>query len=224
MIREGRKVRTVLVASALIWVVSASWTMPALAVGPGVWGSVGVLAGATQPDSDLSDYRWDVTGQRGFGAQGLVGFGPVGAGIRYWKTQTHQSTGLLGVEIEPEVRMVSVEAMAQLRLFSVAGFQFAATGSYGQLQLSYKPATLTVDPGTGTLTEIEFRPIDTWTASAGLALRRAILPGIGLGLQVDRSFFELDVLHRAGSEIVGTEEGFGHWNARLELAWLIGLF
>lgn len=197
---------------------------PASAAEAAPWGSVGVLAGSSRPDSELSRYRWDTGGHRGLGVQGMVGFGIVGGGLRYWRTYTTQSTGLLGVEIEPDVRLESYEAIAQLRLFTLAGIQMAATGSFGQLRLSYEPATLTVDVGAGSLTEIEFRPIDSWTTSAGLALRRAIVPGVGIGVQVDRSFFELDVLHRAGDVIVGTEEGFGHWNARVELAWLIGLF
>lgn len=192
--------------------------------GPGLWGSIGLNLGATQPDGTLSKYRWDTDRQRLVGVRAMLGLGRFAVGARYSMSSTDQGLGVLGADSRPDVDLKSYEAVVQVDLISWLGCRLSASGTYGDTRISYDPDVVALDLfGSGDPTVIELRPIESQTAGYGLGLRRNVLPGVGVGVQVDRSFFEMATAHRSGEVILIEEERFWQWNARAELAWTIGV-
>lgn len=193
--------------------------VPADAMGPArrINVSAGPIGGTIVLDQRLRDFRWDTEAHAVLGAAGRAEFGPLGAGVRIWRTQTSQATGIPGSEIRPDVALTGTDLLGEARLLSVVGFRLLAAGSIGVLHIGYSPDTLLVDDGSGSTVRINYDPISEWTAGVGLGVRRTLVGGLEASVGVDRSWFRLDTTHRAGDEIVRERETFGNWTARVEL-------
>lgn len=183
------------------------------------WLSLGALSGSTSWDGTLSNYQWDVRPQAAWGAAVRAGRGRFGLGARLWTTSTTQGLGAPGLPVTPRVRATSWEVTGEARVLDVVGLPLLATASGGRLHLGYDPEHLSVDPGTGTPIDIDFRPIDEWTGGFGLATRHALRGPWMAGLAVEREVFALDAAHRNGDIVTAGRESFGNWSARLELGW-----
>ena len=183
------------------------------------WWSIGALAGATQFDRSLADFQWDASARAGFGAEWLAGRGPLGLGLRTWRSTTTQSVG--GVDVPPpDVHATRVEAMALVRVANVAGLDVHALASGGRLHLGYAPDQATFEPTPGgTPVTVSFAPVDAWAFGAGTMLRALLVGPWSAGLTLDRQFFSLDTAHRNGDAIDRESRSFGDWNARFEIAW-----
>ena len=120
----------------------------------------------------------------------------------------------------PTVNATSLEAVGEAQVAALGATALLVTASAGRLRLAYAPdrATTTV---AGSPVDIDFAPIDAWIGGGGLALRRPLAAGFGLGVEVDRRAFALDTAHRAGSAVVERRESFGDWSARLTLSRLL---
>jgi hypothetical protein len=185
-----------------------------------LWLSLGILTGSALPDAHLADYRWDTTPRLAWGAQGLAGSGAFAGGLRWLSTETTQEIGLAGVA-PSEVRMSTLEAIGQARFASLWGTQLYGTASAGWLHLGYTPDQITFDPGGGSgPIAVTFDPVDELIVGGGLSLKRPLVPGWSLGLDVGHRVFSMETAHRNGSAIETGRESFGEWSAHLELAWL----
>jgi hypothetical protein len=187
-----------------------------LAVG-GLWFSLGALGGSTQPDARFADYQWSVSPRLAWGGQALAGRGPFATGLRLWRSGNTQTLGLSGVT-DPSVHLTSLEAVGQGRLATWWGTELLGLGSVGRMHVGYDPDQLTVPSGGGPVV-VDFRPVNTWIAGGGVALRRSIAEPWTVGLEVDHRVFQLDTAHRSGSTIENGRQSFHEWSARLELAW-----
>ncbi|NNE42619.1 MAG: hypothetical protein HKN12_00285 [Gemmatimonadetes bacterium] len=179
--------------------------------------SVGPVGGTIILDQHLRDFRWDTEARTVWGAAGRAEVGRFGAGVRAWRTQTTQDTGIPGMELRPDVNITGGDLLGETRLFSVLGVRMLATGSVGLLHIGYSPDNLLVDDGTGSTVQVNFNPITEWTAGLGLGVRRGVIGGLEASVGVDHSWFRMDTTHRVGSEIVQDRELFGNWTARVEL-------
>jgi hypothetical protein len=206
------RVGTAAVLAASIAVGSAS---PARA-----WWSVSADAGAALYDAHVDAQRWDAGPRAAFGGTALAGRGALGAGLRVTRAVTTQGIGL---EQAPAatVNATHVEALAEARLGRVAGIEVLGRAGGGRVHLGWRPGTVTIDAG-GSPVEVRLAPVDTWCASAGLAVRRALAPGWTAAVALERRVFTLTAAHRSGDAVITDEETFGRWDARLELAWSHG--
>jgi hypothetical protein len=185
------------------------------------WLSLGALSGSTSWDGTLANYQWDVRPQAAWGIVARAGRGRWSASARLWTTSTTQGLGAPGLPVTPHVRATSWELTGEARVLDVAGLPLLATASGGRLHLGYDPEHVSVDPGTGTPIDIDFRPIDEWTGGFGLATRHALRGPWMAGLAVEREVFALDAAHRNGDTVTAGREAFGNWSARLELSWFV---
>jgi hypothetical protein len=183
------------------------------------WLSLGALSGSTSWDGTLANYQWDVRPQAAWGAVARGGRGRFGLGAGLWTTSTTQGLGAPGLPVTPRVRATNWELTGEARVLDIAGLPLLATASGGRLHLGYDPEHVSVDPGTGTPIDIDFRPIDEWTGGFGLATRHALRGPWMAGLAVEREVFALDAAHRSGNTVTAGREAFGNWSARLELSW-----
>jgi len=179
------------------------------------WISIGLIAGTTQFDAELADYRWDTTPQAGWGVRALVGRGRLACGLRAWRASTTQSIGDLGDP--PAVHATSWELVGEGVLAQVMGTRVLATGSAGRLRLGYEPDRITIQPPGVSPIAVDLEPVGAWIVGGGLMLRRAMSPAwtVGLGAEVRR--FSIDTSHRSGDEIVQARQALGDWSARFEL-------
>lgn len=185
--------------------------------------SLSALGGAAQFDPHLNDYRWNTDPRAAWGLQASAEAGRFLAGARALRTGTTQGSGIPGETSAPNVRLTSLEALGGYRLATLAGLDLFATASYGWAHLGYDPDRMSFTPLSGTSdVVVHFEPVDTWTAAAGLRLRRALTFGLAVGLQLERSYFALDTAHRNGATIEEQRETFGNWGARVELSWILG--
>jgi len=185
--------------------------------------SLSALGGATQFDSHLTDYRWNADPRAAWGLQATAEAGRWMAGARALRTQTTQSSGIPGETSAPHVRVTSLEGLGGLRLATLAGVDVFGTLSGGWAHLGYDPDRMMFTPLSGTSeVVVHFAPIDTWTAAAGLRLRRPIASSLAVGLQLERSYFALDTAHRNGAAVEEQRETFANWGARVELSWILG--
>jgi len=178
-----------------------------------------LLAGTTQPVAALADYQWNVRPHAAWGIQAMAGRGPLGVGLRLWRTSTTQSLGLAGTS-DPRVTSTSLEVVGRARVAHWRSLEGVLLASGGRLALRYHPDRITVDSGGGPL-EVAFAPITEWVAGAGLGLRAPLVRNWNLGLETERRFFSLDTAHRSGSAVLFARETFGDWPVRLALehAW-----
>ena len=182
--------------------------------------TLGIVAGAIQPDPELENFRWDVSTRSNWGAQALLGHGRFAGGLRLWRSSTTQATGIPGVEAAPTVRLTSLELLMRGRLVSMWGFRALGSVSAGWLHLGYDPDQAVYDPGVGGPIVVTYDPVNEPILAAGLALERSLSTRFGLGLSVEHQLFGLDTAHRRGDEIVFERTSFNNWTARLELSWL----
>ncbi|NOT32934.1 MAG: hypothetical protein HOP12_02055, partial [Candidatus Eisenbacteria bacterium] len=181
------------------------------------WISFGVLGGSTQPDAALADYQWSATPEFGWGAQALVGLGPLAGGVRGWRTGTDQALGVSGAPATTRVTETSWELVGRGRLASFWGTEMFASASAGRLALHFDPDRIQVATSGGPV-EVTFAPIAEWIGGGGMSFTRPLAASWRLGLEFERRFFSLDTAHRSGTAIVESREGFGDWSARFEVA------
>jgi hypothetical protein len=181
------------------------------------WASVAVLGGASAWDPRLDDYQWNVGPHAAYGAQALAGAGALAGGVRLWRSQSSQSIDPNSSVTEATVHATSLELVGRARLASRWGTAMSADLTGGWLRLSYAPDHAQVATGGGTV-DVEFRPIDTWVAGAGVAFERTLAGSWSLGLGVNQRLFSLEAAHRNGSSIEVGREQFLDWSARLEVA------
>ena len=183
------------------------------------WFSLGLLAGSMQADPRLADYQWDTSLRPAWGAQALVGRGPLALGARVWSAGTTQRIDLPGATASPRVGLTSLELVGMGRLATLGSGEILLTGCLGGLHLAYDPDQITIPvPGPGIPIVAQFAPIDAWTGGGGVAARRAFGPRWSLGVGVEHEFFGLDAAHRSGGAIVYGRESLGDWSARVEVA------
>jgi hypothetical protein len=209
-----------LLIPALIVVMASATARPASAGDR--WLSLAVMAGATRPDTDLANYRWDVGGRAAWGAQALLGKGRWGTGLRWSRWNTSQSTGLLGVEAAPSVHLTSWKIVGQLHALSFGGVRVLGMASVGRVHMAYEPDQLILNvEGASEPLVVDFEPIDEWILGAGVAVDRNLYSGFSLGAELERTSFSLDTAHRIGGVIEEDRESFGNWNLRLRLSWAL---
>jgi hypothetical protein len=182
--------------------------------------SVSALVGAAQLDPHLSDYRWDTATTARLGAQVFVERGRLLAGVRASRMQTTQASGIPGETRAAKAHLTAFELVAGARALSLLSVDVCALASGGLLHLGYDPDRASYVPlGGGPEIVVDYAPVDTWTAGAGLLLRRAVTSRLALGLHLERTYFALDTAHRAGAAITEQRETFGSWGAHLLLSW-----
>jgi len=183
--------------------------------------SIAFLTGSTQFDTGLADYQWNTAPRFGWGVLGLVGRGRLAAGLELWRVGTTQAIGDLGPA--PEVTATSAELVGELRLVEHWGTGLWLRGHGGLLRLGYHPDRIAIQPpGPVSPIAVDLAPVNTWTAGAGVAFRRALSERWTLGLGVDARRFAIDTAHRAGNEVVYAHETFGDWSARCEVVRVLG--
>jgi hypothetical protein len=179
-----------------------------------LWLSLGLLTGADKPDARLANYQWNTTPHAAWGAQALVGVGRLAGGLRVWTTGTTQQ---LDPAAAADVRSTSVELVGQARVASLGIADLVAVASAGRVHMGYHPDQVTIAGST-----VDLRPIDEWIGGGGLAMRRTLIAGWSLGLEVDYRRFALDTAHQQGGTVVQARESFNDWSARFELARILG--
>jgi hypothetical protein len=184
--------------------------------------AVGTTGGSVFFDPALTNYRWDVEATAAWGLMASLGKDRWNLGARLERSSTTQATGIPGEPRAPSVRLTSVTGTASFELVRLWRVAAAATGHAGRLHLGYSPDRLELDPlGGGETIEVEYAPIDDWTAGVGLSLTGEVAWSLAMGLHVERSYFWLSTSHRVGSEIEQRRERFGNWAARLALSWTL---
>lgn len=183
------------------------------------WLAVGLLGGASLPDSRFADYQWKVDPRAAWGVETFAGRGRFAAGLRVARSRTTQTIGIPDPSSAATVNATSAELVARGTFVSLAGFELAATASGGRLHLGWDPDHV---EGTvaGTPVSADLAPVDTWIGGGGVALTRRLPGPWRAGLSLDRRFFSMETAHRIGGAIVTGTQTFGDWNARVELSWL----
>ena len=187
---------------------------------PRAWLSVAALTGSTQPDAKLADYQWRTTPSAGWGGQVMANRGRAAAGVRVWSSETRQSIDVPGASVNSaSVEEWTVEAVAAVRVWSLAGFDLEPALSGGRLHLGYHPDQVAIPTGGASgATVVQLGPVDEWVWGGGLALSRPFAGSWNAGLGVDRRFYSLDTAHRNGGVIQTGRQSFGDWSVRLGVA------
>jgi hypothetical protein len=142
-----------------------------------------------------------------------------GFGVRVWRTRTTQSTGIPGESSASDVKLTGTEAVGKFRVANLAGVHFLASASVGTLHLGWSPDRVTLPPlGAGDPIEVRFDPVTEWIGGVGMTAQRQLFGGFDLALGIERSWFQLDTAHRAGTEIVTGRDTFGNWMVRAQLS------
>lgn len=182
--------------------------------------SVDGFASATVLDPSLDEFRWSLATHPGWALQARTGLGGSRVGVRISRTGTTQSTGLPDEALEPEVALTSLQAIVQHRLIPLAGVDVLAHVGVGLLHVSWDPDEATYDvQGLSEPVTVFYEATDDWTFSAGAVLERTVLPRLSVALELDHTWFLMDVSRRDGDLVEITREGFGNWNARAGLSW-----
>lgn len=88
----------------------------------------------------------------------------------------------------------------------------------------YDPGTMLIDsPVGGTPIEVEFAPINEWTAGLGASLRREFFGNFAMAVRATHSVFALDTAHRKNGEIVEERQAFHNWSFGLSASLLLDL-
>jgi len=181
------------------------------------WVSIAALGGASAWDPKLDDYQWSVGPSAAYGAQTLVGVGRWAGGVRLWRSRSSQQIDPNSSATEATVHATSLELVGRARLASRSRTALSLELTGGWLRLSYAPDHAQVATGSGTV-DVEFRPVDTWVAGAGLAFEQSLAGAWSLGFGVNQRLFSLETAHRNGNSIELGREQFLDWSARLEVA------
>jgi len=181
------------------------------------WWSLAALGGASAWDPRLDDFQWSVGPRPAYGAQALAGAGLWSGGVRLWSSQSRQEIDPSSSASEATVHATSLELVGRARLANRWGTSLSADVTGGLLRLSYAPDHAQIVTGSGTV-DVEFHPVDTWVAGAGLAFERPIGGSWSATLGVDQRLFSLEAAHRNGTAIEVGRERFLEWSARLEVA------
>ena len=190
---------------------AASATDWSLAVGP--------VGGVLALDAALADYRWDTTPTPVWGLDARISAARVGLGVRVWRSGTTQSIGIPGESSAPDVKLTGTEALGAFRVASLAGVQLLASANVGALHLGWSPDRVTLPPlGAGSSIQVSFDPVTEWIGGVGITAQRRLFGGLDLSLGIERSWFQLDTAHRAGTEIVTGRDTFGNWMVRAQLS------
>ena len=209
-------------ALALACAAGPAWAGDAEPAAPAWRYSLGVLSGSVLPDRTLADYQWATLPRAAWGVQALAGRGPLEGGLRFWRTQTTQTSALPGGTLTSSVHLTSLEAVGRVRLAQVLGAGVMGGASAGRMRIDWDPDRVEIDTGGGAPVEVRFEPVDEWVLGAGLAVRRPLTASVSAGLEVERRAYRMNTAHRNGSTIEYRRDTFGDWNARVELAWNYG--
>jgi hypothetical protein len=212
--RTGNLARAAAAAAAL------TLALPGASAGADGWSmSVGPVGGVLALDAALTDYRWDTSVRPVWGLGGSVSDGRFGAGVRVWRSRTTQSTGIPGETFAPDVDLTGTDVFGAIRIADAAGIRLLASASLGALHLGWSPDSAILAPfGAGETIEISYEPVTEPITGMGISAQRTLFGGLDLVLGLERSWFRLDTVHRAGDEIVAGRDTFGNWTVRAELS------
>ncbi|MEZ4654025.1 MAG: hypothetical protein R3E12_10700 [Candidatus Eisenbacteria bacterium] len=189
----------------------------------GAWSSGHVFGGGIQTDSDLTHYDWDARTHPAYGGELALGWRYVGIGARYVSGENEQRTENPLVSYAATVRSRTVEAIVPVRVLRLWGFGLTGCGSLGRMWLTYDPDRVEIPVAGSDPLIVELSPIETWTVSAGGAIRHGLAGPLDVGLSARRRWFELDTAHRVGEDIAYEKQSFGQWEVQIEVGWEVGL-
>jgi hypothetical protein len=182
--------------------------------------SVDGYLSATVLDPGLDEFRWSLATHPGWTVQARTALGVYRFGARVSGTGTTQGTGLPDEPREPEVALTSLQAVAERSAFQLAGVDVLAHLGVGLLHVSWDPDEASYDvPGFAEPVTVSYDSIDDWTVSLGGAFERTLLPRLSAAIEIDHTWFLMDVSRRDGDLVEISREAFGNWNARLGLSW-----
>jgi hypothetical protein len=164
--------------------------------------------GAHHLDPRLRHYSWATSPGAVYGAALFVSEGPFTAGLRATTLRTTQAIG----QLDPGVRLRTLELAGRFRVFGFGGLGLLGEGSGGRLDLRYSPDRVVLDPGGDA---VRLSPVGAWTGSGGAGLELKLGPLVA-GLHAERAYFSFETAHLRGSEVVKQRERFH--NDRLLLA------
>jgi hypothetical protein len=99
------------------------------------------------------------------------------------------------------------------------GLETMVFGSFGRVRLSYSPDQLALDiEGVSEPVMVNFDPVTEWILGLGAGVERNFVHGLAVGMELERSTFSLDTMHRSGTSIVADRESFKNWNLRFRLS------
>jgi hypothetical protein len=176
----------------------------------------GLFGGVLRLDGRLRDYRWDAAARPVWGARAAAGSDRSFLGLRCWRASTTQGTGIPGIE-GPAVTLTGIDLALEVLLAEAAGFGLSGIAGGGALLIRYAPERLVLAGPAGESFEVRFDGTIHPTATAGIVLRRSLLPGAALALSLERSYLRMETAHRDGGVIRRGDETFGNWSARLGL-------
>ncbi len=183
--------------------------------------SAGVLSGTTLADPHLADYQWNLRARAGLGAEVRASVLRGSLGVRVWRTVTTQQLDASLASASPDVHRTRAELVARATMARRLGAKWSLQAGAGLLHLGYAPDHVDVATGTGTSTPVRLAPIDTGSASVGLAVERPLAGGWSASGEATREWFALDTAHRSGADIVRASETFADWTIRLGLSYRI---
>jgi hypothetical protein len=183
--------------------------------------SVGLLSGTTIDDARLADYQWDARAKAGLGAEARASVARGSVALRLWRSSTTQQLDATLASASPDVHRDRAELVGRVTLVRVLGAQWSLQGGAGLLHLGYAPDHVDVATGTGTSTTVRLAPIDTGSASVGVAVEHPLVAGWAASGEATREWFALDTAHRSGADIVRAHETFADWTIRLGLSYRI---
>jgi hypothetical protein len=175
-------------------------------------------AGQMWLDSGLRDFRWDTSGQPGWGLEVRARRGNWSAALSGERSHTDQSTGIPGDSSAPRVGWTTLGVHLRRHQPLGAGVDVYGGMQAGRLFLSWDPRHLTVTaPGISQPVDVEFRPVQSWIYGPQLGLQWSATSRFGLEALVEYSRFSLDTAHQAGGSIVEERRSFGSWQ------WSLGV-
>lgn len=184
----------------------------------------GPIVGALALDGHLADYNWDTRPAFQAGVQAVVRHGRLGGGLKVWRAQTTQSTGIPGETTTPRVNLTAVEIVGEARVARIRALEVWGSMHTGTLHLGFDPDELTVDlGGGGGPVTVQYNAISEWDFGVGMALRTVLTRQLALALQAEGTTFALDTAHRRGNQIVEGRERFYTWSLRLQASWMVNL-
>ena len=183
--------------------------------------SVGLLSGTTLGDARLADYQWDTRAKAGLGAEARAAVEQGSVALRLWRSSTTQQLDATLASASPDVHRDRAELVGRVTLVRALGARWSLQAGAGLLHLGYAPDHVDVATGTGTSTTVRLAPIDTGSASFGLAVEHPLAAGWAASGEATREWFALDAAHRSGADIVRASETFADWTIRLGLSYRI---
>lgn len=185
-----------------------------------------LFGGTIALDGRLGDYRWDTGPLPLFGAELTARRGAWAAGVRFWRSETSQATGIPGGAPAPSVRLDCAALVGEWRFATLFATELSLSGSAGMLQVAYSPDRIVLSGGGGARIgeplAVDLEGVREASGSAGLKATRPLPAGAFVSAGVERFYFGFDTAHQADGRIVEEREIFGQWIGSLELGWRIG--